>query len=87
MRMSFPRYLQMTAFKGGAVRGFAKLAILREVFLAGSLLKSELPQILARGAKRNAQILSKIKSMQDLSTLCDEACDELTLDHVLVGVA
>jgi len=25
--------------------------------------------------------------MAQLSTLCQEACDELTLDHILVGVA
>lgn len=25
--------------------------------------------------------------MAQLATLCQEACDELTLDHILVGVA
>ena len=62
LRVSFPRYLLWAKnnVSGGAASGvkpLVKMAILKEVFLAGSLLKSEIAQILARQTNRNATIL------------------------------
>ena len=87
--MSFPRYLLMAksaAAGNSSLKQLIRSAILKEVFLAGSLMKSEVAETLARQATRNAQILSKVKSMQALTELTNEACDELTLEHVLIGV-
>jgi len=43
MRLSFPRFVALTA-KGesGSCRELVRVAIMREVFMAGSLLKTEL---------------------------------------------
>ena len=49
-------------------------------------MKSEIAQILARQTTRNKQILSKVQSMAALATLTEEACDELTIEHMLIGV-
>jgi len=32
-------------------------------------------------------VLAKVKSVEQLSELCEQACDELTLEHAFVGVA
>lgn len=69
-----------------STRDLVKVAVLKEVFLAGSLLRSELGQLLWRQRKRNAAVLSRVKSEEQLAELCEQACDELTLEHMLVGV-
>ena len=68
------------------LKQLVKYAIVKEIFISGALTKSELAQVVARQGKRNAQILKQVKSIQDLSSLTDEACDELTLEHILVSV-
>ena len=68
------------------MKKLVRFAIIREVFLAGSLLKSEVSRLLARQRKRNALMLAKVSSMTDLSAMVEEVCDELTLEHILVGV-
>ena len=71
-----------------SVKQLVKLAILKEVFMSGSLLKSEIAEIIARKPVRNAQLLKKMKSksMEELTVITDEACDELTIEHILIGV-
>ena len=71
---------------GSKLKQLVKYAIVKEIFISGALTKSELAQVVARQGKRNAQILKQVKSIQDLSSLTDEACDELTLEHILVSV-
>ena len=49
--MSFPRYLLMAksaAAGNSSVKQLVRMAILKEVFLAGSLMKSEVAETLAR---------------------------------------
>ena len=48
-----------------------KVAVLKEVFLAGSLLRSELGQLLWRQRKRNAAVRSRVKSEEQLAELCE----------------
>ena len=71
---------------GSKLKQLVKYAIVKEIYISGALTKSELAQVVARQGKRNAQILKQVKSIQDLSSLTDEACDELTLEHILVSV-
>lgn len=90
LRLSMPRYLgSMTknASETPSMKTLVKFAIMREIFLAGSLLKSEIGQLLARHKKRNANILSKVGSLKALQTIVDSVCDELTLESILVGVS
>lgn len=69
-----------------SLKQLVKLSILKEVFLAGSLLKSEIAQALSRQAARNKKSPLATKSLHQLQTLADEACDELTQENLLIGV-
>ena len=57
--------------------------ILKEIFLAGSLLKSDIIQIL----KRKQKSLALDKMDEDFDKIVDQVCGQLTLDHFLVGVS
>jgi len=48
LRLSLPRYLALCGEKVDGVKELVKIAILREIFLAGSLMKSEISTLLAR---------------------------------------
>lgn len=65
MRISFPRFVALASKAGnGSTRELVRLAILREVFLDGSLLKSELAQVMTRQKKRNSTVLARFKSLE-----------------------
>jgi len=84
LRLSFPRYIKMIASSTEAADDQKLVTlIIREIYLAGSLTKKEILQVLA---------LPRIKSTLgelDATTArkVDKIIDDLTLGHYLVGVS
>ena len=84
LRLSMPRYLSAIGKEAkNEASSLLKFVILKEIFLAGSLSKGEIAEIL----KRKKSWIRELAESENLEKLVEQVCGELTLDHILAGVS
>ena len=81
-----PRYLSSVG-KGteDIGSGVLKFGILKEIFLAGSLSKREI--VMKLKEKKHSSWVRQLTETENLETLVERVCGELTLNHILAGVS